>query len=138
MPFNAPATQTNTRALRTAAPMSTAAVRACSAPTPVTLGEGNIEETWRMLQPLILWVEREDDGWYIVSDDLFGIYGDGPTFREAQRQYISSLIDHHEFLIRESQRGCPDASLALSELERMQRYLQPAPTNLGPHASSSC
>jgi len=68
----------------------------------VTLSPGQIEGGWTLVRPIMLLVEREDDGWFVVSDDLFGVYGDAESLRQAVDQYASGLIDEYEFLLRES------------------------------------
>ena len=37
---------------------------------------------------------EEDQGYYIVSDDMFLVYGEGETIEEAYQDYIISLIDY--------------------------------------------
>ena len=74
------------------------------------------------MRPIILLVGREDDGWYVVSDDIFGVYGDAESLRQALHQYVSGLIDNYEFCLRESRRN----SLAIPQLDRMRKYLQPS------------
>lgn len=86
----------------------------------VTLEPGTLEEGWTLLSPLILRVEREDDGWFVVSDDIFDLYGDAATLRAAVRQYISSLIDHYEFSMREAESNL----LALPVREKLRQYVQ--------------
>jgi len=68
----------------------------------------------------MLLVECEDDGWYVVSDDIFGVYGDAESLRQAVDQYASELIDNYEFFLRESRHN----PLAISQMERMRKYLQ--------------
>jgi len=77
-------------------------MRAYNIPGTVTLSPGQIEGGWTLVRPIMLLVEREDDGWFVVSDDLFGVYGDAESLRQAVDQYASGLIDEYEFLLRES------------------------------------
>jgi predicted RNase H-like HicB family nuclease len=92
-------------------------------PISVTLNAGKIEDHWRLLRPLILVVDREEDGWWIVSDDVFDAYGDAASRPEALRQYICALIDHFEFLIREAEQN-PSAK---RELDHARLYLEACP-----------
>jgi len=41
-------------------------------------------------------IEMDDDGSYIVSDDIFGVYGNGKSVSESKRDYVSSLIEYYE------------------------------------------
>jgi len=91
-------------------------------PRTVTLSPGSIEEGWTLVRPIILLVEREDDGWYVVSDGIFGVYGDAESVGQAVQQYASGLIDEYEFFRRESLHN----PLAILQLERMRKYLQPS------------
>jgi len=97
-------------------------MRAYNIPRTVTLSPGQIEEGWALMRPIMLVVEREDDGWYVVSDDIFGVYGDAESLRQAVDQYASGLIDTYEFLLCESQHN----PLAMPQMERMRKYLQPS------------
>jgi len=96
-------------------------MRAYNIPRTVTLPPGWIEEGWTLMRPIILLVECEDDGWYVVSDDIFGVYGDAESLRRALHQYASGLIDEYEFFRREARHN----PLAIPQMERMEKYLQP-------------
>ncbi len=98
-------------------------MRAYNIPRSVTLSPGRIEEGWTLMRPIILLVEREDDGWYVVSDGIFGVYGDADSLRQAVQQYASGLIDEYEFFRHEARHN----PLAIPQLERMRKYLQPPP-----------
>lgn len=39
-----------------------------------------------------------DDDYYIVSDDVFLVYGDGDTREAAMQDYLSSLIEFYEIV----------------------------------------
>ena len=91
----------------------------------VTLNEGKIDDNWRLSRSIMLLVDREDDGWYVVSDDLFRVYGDAANFRAALTEYISALIDHYEFLERELRENSNHA--VRREAEFARRYLQRIP-----------
>ncbi len=97
-------------------------MRAYNNPPTVTLSPGRIEDGWTLVRPIMLLVEREDDGWYVVSDDMVGVYGDAESLRQAVDQYASGLIDQYQFFLRESRNN----PLAIPQLERMRKYLQPA------------
>lgn len=60
--------------------------------------EGEIAPGWRVVRTLPLISELDDDGTYLVSEELFLQYGQGETFAEAKQDYINSLIDYYQFL----------------------------------------
>lgn len=68
---------------------------------PVTLPEkqiilfGEIIAEWRIVQPLTITIEQSD-GLYIVSDEIFDVYGDGDTEYEAVEDYKISLLDYYQ------------------------------------------
>lgn len=65
----------------------------------------------RLILPLNLQIEDDEDGGAIVSDSLFGIYGEGKDFNAAVEDYRSALMDFY-FLLRErSERSSEDAAL---------------------------
>ena len=83
---------------------------------------GNITSRWQIIQPLLLTEEHDDDGSYLISDDLFEVYGDGSTAPDAIKDYIISLIDYYEILAISSQE---DDELVKAQFHRLQRYLRP-------------
>lgn len=64
----------------------------------------------RLKWPLNLELEDDEDGGAIVSDSLFGVYGEGKDLNAAVEDYRSALMDFY-FLIRErSERSSEDAA----------------------------
>lgn len=120
-----PAHSTNNRAIVSpgVAMNTTMERRLERSPTPVSL-QGVIHDDWQLRLPLILFVDREEDGWYVISDDEFFVYGDGATYREAIEAYIASLIEYYGFLAREY---VTNASAA-PQWDTVRRYLQPTVT----------
>jgi hypothetical protein len=82
---------------------------------------GKVIPRWEILQPLLLIVERDHDGTYLISDDLFGVYGDGMSISEALRDYVVSLGDYYEIL---SARAEGENSLIREQFSRLQRYVR--------------
>ena len=82
---------------------------------------GPVAVGWTVCQPLRLMVEQEDDGWVVVSDDVFAVYGDGATVSAARQSYIASLIDYYEMVAEHAQADRFDAD----QLERLRSYLRP-------------
>jgi hypothetical protein len=80
---------------------------------------GEIAPGWKIVQPILLTLERDDDGCYIYSDDRFAVYGIGDTPAEALRDYILSLIDYHQILAAHAESDPPTQVL----LHRLDLYL---------------
>lgn len=79
---------------------------------------GDINSDWRISQPLLINIEKDDDGSYVVSDDIFGVYGNGKSLSEAKRDYVLSLIEYYEILSSH-----PDED-SQKLLERVKVYLR--------------
>jgi hypothetical protein len=66
--------------------------------TPYILLHGPIVSGWQIVKPLFVMLEQDEGGSFIVSDDIFVVYGTGDTGNEALDDYIMSLIDYYELL----------------------------------------
>ncbi|HKV83676.1 MAG TPA: hypothetical protein VJN88_03920 [Ktedonobacterales bacterium] len=97
-------------------------VRDTSARDTVTLPVGAIAPAWELLRPLPVTISADEDGWYVASDDVFQVYGDGETLANAQHDYVISLIDYYLLVERDALSG--DVS-AQCELDRVQAYIHP-------------
>jgi len=67
-------------------------------PQPQVLLFGSIASGWVMLKPLLVTLEQEEDGYWVASDDLFQVYGEGATADAARQDYIVALIDYYQIL----------------------------------------
>lgn len=74
-----------------------------------------------MHRPLTLLVEQEGDGLFVVSDDVFALYGDGETLSAARQSYIVSLIDYYEMVAEHA----GEESFDSEGLARLRTYVQP-------------
>jgi hypothetical protein len=83
---------------------------------------GKIGQGWSLKLPLLIRIEREADGYFVASDDTFAVHGDGPTLRQAVKDYAASLIEYYQLLSSYAQRDESTAAL----FHRLQRYLEPA------------
>ena len=54
---------------------------------------------WRITQLLRVNLEQDEDGCYLVSDNVSVVYGIGDTRFEAEQDYIVSLIEYYQLLI---------------------------------------
>ncbi len=82
---------------------------------------GKILPGWEISQPLLVTLERETDGYCIVSDEQFAVYGDGDTPSRALQDYIVSLIDYYQILAARAETDPPTRVL----FRRLASYLRP-------------
>jgi hypothetical protein len=85
---------------------------------------GSVAPGWTVVKPLTLTWEQDADGYYVLSDGLFGVYGDGDTSEKAQQDYITSLIDYYQLL---AARAAEDDPLTCAQFDHLRQYLQRAP-----------
>ena len=77
-----------------------------------------------LVTPLSLSVEVEDDGWFVISDSVFFVHGDGPTAGDALTDYVVSLADYYELLSAEFDEAAPPDRALLTHLSH---YVRPVP-----------
>ena len=53
---------------------------------------------WKVVKPISVTLEIDDDGTIIISDDIFFKYGAGDTQTEALNAYIENLTVYYEVL----------------------------------------
>ena len=72
------------------------------------------------LQPLNVFVEQEEaDGTFIISDDVFLVFGEGETLEAALRDYLVSLVEDYQLILKHAFHK-PNAPL----IGLYQRYIQ--------------
>ncbi len=71
-----------------------------SVPTrfPSRILHGEVAPGWHIIRPLTIFVEAMEDSGFLVSDDLFSMYGMGATVEDALADYSTSLIDFYQIL----------------------------------------
>ncbi len=79
---------------------------------------GPIAPGWMVICPISARIEQDEDGSFIVSDDLFLVYGHGQTPYEAQHDYITGLIEYYEILAADAE------APSLAMFRDLQRYLR--------------
>ena len=82
---------------------------------------GGIAHGWLVAEPLLITVELDEDGYYIASDDIFAVYGDGSTANEALQDYIVSLLDYYQLLSARAEDDPPTQVL----FRRLQSFIRP-------------
>jgi hypothetical protein len=66
---------------------------------------------WEFHQPVRVLVEVDDDGTYVVSDDIFAQYGEGSTAAEALNDYAQSLGEYLDLIESRAKDHKPNALL---------------------------
>mgnify|MGYP001137892717 CR=1 FL=1 len=92
--------------------------------TPQPIGSG-----LELVAPIVVTAEC-DGGWFVISDNVLGLYGDAPSLDEAIQDYLLELVDLYRFWKEEVAAGRPlEPSLAA-----VSRYVKSAP-NLAVNAT---
>jgi hypothetical protein len=73
----------------------------------------------QLSRPLLVTSEQDEDGLYIVADDVFGVYGDGESEQEALEDYKVSLVDFYELASQDDDTAHSRALLSL-----LKQYIQ--------------
>lgn len=81
-----------------------------------TLYDSEIISGWRLIQPIQLTLEQEEDGTYILSDELFDEYGEGETLEQAKQDYVANLIAYYEILSERASR--PENQRLFARIQR--------------------
>lgn len=84
---------------------------------------GEITSEWQLKQPVSLRIERDEDGSFIMSEEVFNIYGHGSTPEEAKEDFIIALVEYYEIL----KKYASDDEASKATLEKFkQLWLPPA------------
>jgi hypothetical protein len=70
-------------------------------------------------QPMIVTLESDDDGGFLVSDPVFAVYGEGRSAAAAHWDFRSSLQDYFLLLKAHSSRGVEDAQ----QFQKLKQYV---------------
>lgn len=81
---------------------------------------GDISDEFVVIQPLPINIERDDES-YVVSDDVFLVYGDGDTNLEAIKDYTNSLIEFYSLV----EQGAENNPFDKKTLLQLKTYIQP-------------
>ncbi len=84
------------------------------------LQEKVLPSTWQLTRPLLLTVEQDENELFVVSDDVFVMFGTGETEGEALQNYVATLTEYYELLEQKSDE--PTQRL----FKHLQTYLHPA------------
>jgi hypothetical protein len=78
-----------------------------------------LQADWRFQRPLVVDIQRDEQGAYLISDDDFLVYGVGTTMHDAYRDFVVSLVEYYELV------AASDDPYDQAELRRLQVYVQP-------------
>jgi hypothetical protein len=81
---------------------------------------GKIAPGWKIVKPIALDIER-DEGFFIISNDIFLVYGYGDSLEAARADYIQSLLEYYDILVDKT--DGPTRSL----FRHLKSYLRPIP-----------
>jgi len=90
-------------------------------PPVTTYLVGNISSEFVVIQPLPINIEQDDSQSYVVSDDIFLVYGDGSNRLDAIEDYANSLIEFYSLVEKNATNNQFDEKLFL----RLKTYIQP-------------
>jgi len=79
------------------------------------LPAGPIIPGWMIVSPIVIEIEKDDDGEFVVTDRFSTAYGNAASESEAISDYCLSLIDYYEILEGEFSKSIP-AAIALMKL----------------------
>ncbi|NPV57632.1 MAG: hypothetical protein HPY76_13310 [Anaerolineae bacterium] len=82
---------------------------------------GKINETLELIMPLQINIVRQSDLTYVVSDDVFLVYGHGDGLEEALIDYAESLASYYRIIENNSGVNPFDKKL----FARLQTYIVP-------------
>ena len=83
---------------------------------------GRVHPEFVVEQCLPVAIDFEDDGTCVVADEVFGVYGTGPSEEAALDDYVVSLRDYREIVLSEERINPNAAPLA----DRLRAYLRDA------------
>jgi hypothetical protein len=82
---------------------------------------GYIYSEWLLAKPLPGLTERDQEGYYFISNEGLGLYAVGVTWEEALVNFKASLIDNYQLL----EASAKDDSDLQALFREYQTYLKP-------------
>jgi hypothetical protein len=96
-------------------------------PSAFSLGQtstnllGPLGSRWRIVQPLSVEVELDSEGWFVLSDDVFLVYGEGTTLESAWEDYRASLVEYCDIVKRDA----PASAQVQAQYEQLTTIIRP-------------
>lgn len=88
-------------------------------PETHVLLQGDLDAGLRLVAPLLVTIERDEQGWFVVGDDIFLQWGEGETANTALADYRSTLAEYYALVSA----GALSCEGDRRELQRLQRYI---------------
>ena len=79
---------------------------------------------WKFIRPILVCLELDENGTYIVSEKMFLEYGCGPDIGSAKMDYAANLISYYSFL--SDRRDDADVEYVFRQISK---YLVPVEDN---------
>lgn len=96
--------------------------------------KGRILPGWELIRPLMVTIERDEDGSFVVTDEVFMVYGTGLTVTLALRDYVNSLVEYYQIIEAKVRNGHqPDEP----GFVHLSAYLHPTAERYEPYASET-
>lgn len=64
----------------------------------IILNPGPLNSEWDLIKGIELSFDLDENDSYIVSDDIFDVYGDGATLEEAYDTYLEALVEFNSIV----------------------------------------
>ena len=80
---------------------------------------GLVAAGWEIVEPLPISVQVDEDGQYLLTDEIFAVFGEGNNLSEARKDLVTSLIEYYELIA-----GYEDAP-SRELLTMLSKYLRP-------------
>lgn len=81
---------------------------------------GRLDQSHTIRFVLPVWLERDESGHYLVSDDVFLQWGEGLTIEEAIADYRATMAEYYDLVAD----GAADSVSDQSELSVLRRYIR--------------
>jgi len=81
---------------------------------------GDLSPEWRFTKPFSVNIVLGEDGSYVISDEIFLVYGNGENLSMAMEDYISSFKEYY-FIVRD---GALTNNFDRVQLGQLENYIQ--------------
>ena len=82
---------------------------------------GPLGHRWLIVQPLSVEIEIDSEGWFVLSDDVFLVYGEGATLEAAWEDYRSSSVEYCDMVKRDA----PASAQTQAQYEQLTTIIRP-------------
>jgi hypothetical protein len=86
----------------------------------VSVPESAFPPGWHVLQPIPAEIQVDETGFFLVSDAMFDMWGEGETINEAMQDYAASLTALYDLTEQRAETYVSEAA----QLASLHRYIQ--------------